>query len=152
MRTLANEADRNVVAQRIGRVGPDAQARWGKMNAHQMICHLNDAYKCPLGEKSASAATGLFQRTVMKFGALYLPFTWPKGVPTRPEMEQGVGGTAPVEFERDRRELLDVLQRFSALGKRSEEQRHPIFGKMSEQDWMRWGFLHADHHLRQFGF
>ena len=29
--------------------------------------------------------------------------------------------------------------------------RHAIFGAMTASDWMRWGFLHADHHLRQFG-
>jgi len=28
---------------------------------------------------------------------------------------------------------------------------HPIFGAMKPWDWMRWGYLHADHHLRQFG-
>jgi hypothetical protein len=28
---------------------------------------------------------------------------------------------------------------------------HPIFGPMSAAAWMRWGYLHADHHLRQFG-
>ena len=27
----------------------------------------------------------------------------------------------------------------------------PMFGHMSEKDWMQWGYLHADHHLRQFG-
>jgi hypothetical protein len=28
---------------------------------------------------------------------------------------------------------------------------HPIFGPMSKADWLRWGYLHMDHHLRQFG-
>ena len=28
---------------------------------------------------------------------------------------------------------------------------HPIFGRMSEAEWLRWGYLHTDHHLRQFG-
>jgi hypothetical protein len=28
---------------------------------------------------------------------------------------------------------------------------HPFFGPMSREDWLRWGYLHADHHLRQFG-
>jgi hypothetical protein len=28
---------------------------------------------------------------------------------------------------------------------------HPIFGRMSEAAWMRWAYLHTDHHLRQFG-
>jgi len=28
---------------------------------------------------------------------------------------------------------------------------HPIFGGMSERAWLRWAYLHTDHHLRQFG-
>ena len=29
--------------------------------------------------------------------------------------------------------------------------RHPIFLDLTQTQWMRWGYLHADHHLRQFG-
>ena len=29
--------------------------------------------------------------------------------------------------------------------------RHPIFGRMSQRAWLRWAYLHMDHHLRQFG-
>ena len=28
---------------------------------------------------------------------------------------------------------------------------HPIFGRLSRTAWLRWGYLHIDHHLRQFG-
>jgi hypothetical protein len=28
---------------------------------------------------------------------------------------------------------------------------HPIFGRITRAEWLRWGYLHADHHLRQFG-
>lgn len=28
---------------------------------------------------------------------------------------------------------------------------HPGFGRMSQSDWLRWGYRHVDHHLRQFG-
>jgi hypothetical protein len=28
---------------------------------------------------------------------------------------------------------------------------HPLFGPMSRAAWLRWGYLHLDHHLRQFG-
>ena len=40
----------------------------------------------------------------MKWVALYAPIPWPKGVPTRPEMDQYVGGTAPFEFDAATRE------------------------------------------------
>ena len=33
----------------------------------------------------------------------------------------------------------------------SETVRHPFFGAMSPNQWLRWGYLHTDHHLRQFG-
>jgi hypothetical protein len=28
---------------------------------------------------------------------------------------------------------------------------HPVFGQMSESAWLRWAYVHTDHHLRQFG-
>ena len=28
---------------------------------------------------------------------------------------------------------------------------HPIFGPLTTSQWMRWGYLHVYHHLRQFG-
>ena len=87
----------------------------------------------------------------MKWAALYAPFRWPKGVPTRPEIEQGMGGTPPSEFEQDRKTLLSLIERFSNPSRDWEWDPHPIFGPMSEREWMRWGYLHSDHHLRQFG-
>jgi hypothetical protein len=120
------------------------------MSCHQMVVHLTDSFLCGLGEKTASRASVVVPRGLYKWGALYVPMKWPQGVPTRPEMEQGVGGTAPVEFSRDRERLVLVTERFAnARGIRWAE--HPIFGAMSQKDWMRWGYLHCDHHLRQFG-
>jgi hypothetical protein len=120
------------------------------MSAGQMVCHLCDAYRATLGEIAVSPASGIFQRTVMKWAALRLPMKWPPGVPTRPEIEQGAGGTPPTEFERDRAELLVSFSRFCGTGGRVSPA-HPIFGQMRAEEWLRWGYLHADHHLRQFG-
>jgi hypothetical protein len=120
------------------------------MSVHQMVCHLDDSYKCALGEKHASPATGLLQRTLLKSIALNSPMRWAKGYPTRPEMEQGQGGSIPIDFHQDLASLLSDLERFcDALPVPCPA--HPVFGPMSENDWMRWGYLHADHHLRQFG-
>ena len=151
MKTLQNRAVLTEVLGRLERIQPGAQARWGRMSAHEMMCHLSDSFRLALGEKDASMATGPFQRTLIKWFALYVPVRWIKGVPTRPEMEQGRGGTAPAEFLRDRAELGDIIQRFSAPTTRFDGLRHPIFGHLKDAEWLRWGYLHADHHLRQFG-
>lgn len=83
----------------------------------------------------------------MKWWALYLP--WPKGVPTRRQLDQLRDGTKPVEFEQDRNRLIQLLKAFAA--RKSDFGQHVLFGHLTHREWMRMGYLHADHHLRQFG-
>jgi hypothetical protein len=149
MRKLESSTDRESVVERICALTSSDGRLWGRMSAHQMVCHLCDSYLAGLGEKSVSTAAVPLPRPIIKWIALRLPANWPKGLATRPEVEQGVGGTAPTEFEADRAELLSVLNRFCSSN--SPVILHPIFGRMSNKDWLRWGYLHADHHLRQFG-
>lgn len=156
MRTLSNPQDRREIESRLERLSSETPARWGRMNAHQAVCHLSDSFKATIGERAVSPASMPFQRTIMKWGALWFPMPWPKGVPTRPEMEQGRGGTPPGEFERDLADLRASMGRFidtvvtGPAGRRGA-MRHPMFGSMSNAEWLRWGYLHTDHHLRQFG-
>ena len=149
MRTLADPAARAAILNRLGRLTPASQGAWGRMNVHQMICHLNDSFLLPLGRRNVSAASGFWRRTLMKWGALYFPAPWPRGTPTRPEVEQGAGGTPPTEFDADRRSLTQTIEAFCASPALASVE-HPIFGPMSSPQWLRWGYLHSDHHLRQF--
>jgi hypothetical protein len=149
MKTLSQDADRQEVLRRIASLKADRARRWGKMSCHQMIVHLSDAFQCPMGEKKVSSIKPPLPRGFYRWAALYVVVKWPHGIQTRPEMEQGAGGTAPVEFSADREKLVTLIGRFTH--DRFEWAEHPIFGAMSEKDWMRWGYLHCDHHLRQFG-
>jgi hypothetical protein len=45
MRTLLNDRDQKEVLDRLSKVRPDSQRRWGSMSAHQMICHLSDSFR-----------------------------------------------------------------------------------------------------------
>ena len=151
MKTLANPDDKQNTLGRLTKVQPALRARWGRMSAHQMLCHLNDSFLAVMGEKYVSPAIGPLQRTVVKWIALYAPIPWPKGIPTRPEMDQSMGGTAPFEFEHDRKVLITQIERFANPQRDFEWSAHPIFGEMPDPAWLRWGYLHTDHHLRQFG-
>jgi hypothetical protein len=136
----------------MAQLSPTDTGRWGLMSVHQMVCHLNDSYKVALGQKVVGVATSPLPRPIMKFVALRVPMRWPTGVPTLPEVEQGPGkgGSAPIDFVQDVASLQATFERFCA-GVPPPPRNHPIFGKMTATDWMRWGYLHADHHLRQFG-
>jgi hypothetical protein len=48
-------------------------------------------------------------------------------------------------------DLRELIDRFTRRPRGFDLPDHAIFGSMSEADWMRWGYLHMDHHLRQFG-
>jgi hypothetical protein len=151
MKTLGVAKDREQIANRLGRLRVDSKRQWGKMTAHQTVCHLSDSFRGVIGEKALSAKAGTFGTRVMKWGALYVPLPWPHGLTTMPEVDQELGGTQPVEFAADVRELRLLLERFTRQPRDFSWRPHPFFGLMTDQDWMRWGYLHMDHHFRQFG-
>ena len=151
MKSFLTLADKKEILERLSRIRLDSPRQWGRMSPHQMICHLCDSFKFTLGEKENSSVSNPFTRTVVKWIALYTPLTWPHGSKTMPEMDQEIGGTPPIEFERDRLSLLTLIDRFTAQADSAAFPPHPYFGEMSELEWMRWGYLHCDHHLRQFG-
>lgn len=122
------------------------------MTAHQAVCHLADSFKMCAGTRPCEPTTpGFFNRVVVKWIALEAPMAWPHGVRTRPEADQSIGGTRPVEFAHDVEDLLATMERFAPGIEGFGAFPHPIFGHMSETEWLRWGYLHMDHHLRQFG-
>jgi hypothetical protein len=149
MKSMAQPDRTAEILRRLTTLRADSPRQWGRMTAHQMICHLNDSARVALGERVASPATSIIHRTLVKWLALYLPFRWPPGVPTRPEIDQHAGGTCPTTFDADRAELQALTERL--LVEDLAGRAHPIFGPMSRSAWLRWAYLHMDHHLRQFG-
>jgi len=151
MKTLARQNDKDEIVRRLKGLRQDSVRRWGRMSAHQMVCHLSDSFLAVTGRKPVSPATSVVHRTIVKWVALYAPMKWPPGILTRPEIDQEVGGTPPADFAADVAQLAALLDLVTTSTKQIEWEAHPIFGRMSEAAWMRWAYLHMDHHLRQFG-
>ena len=151
MKTLANRESRTELIRRLRLVRADAVPRWGRMSAHQMICHLADASRMATGVMRVNGARGRVRPLLMKLVALYLPLPWPQGIMTSPEIDQLCGGTKPRAFDADVTEAEKLLETVAARAANAEWPVHPVFGRMSRAGWMRWGYLHTDHHLRQFG-
>ena len=151
MKTLARMQDKQELLRRLRTVRADSPRRWGRMTAHQMIRHVGDACRMGSGEVRVSDASGLAQRTVIKWIALYTPLRWPPGIPTRPEIDQQLLDAKSGTFADDLALTESLVEAFAARAGARDWPTHPIFGRMSESAWMRWGYLHLDHHLRQFG-
>ena len=151
MKSLSQEVSTAEILRRLHALRPDSVPRWGRMSAHQAVCHLSDSFRMAIGQKVASPASGPLQRTIVKWVALYFPSQWPAGILTRPEIDQQCGGTRPLDFAGDVAELEKFVKLISTRGRDVDWPEHPIFGRMSSSEWLRWAYLHMDHHLRQFG-
>ena len=151
MKSLAGQQDAAELLRRLRNVRPESPRRWGRMSAHQMVCHVADAFRVATGEKYARDNTTWASRTLVKWIALYAPFRWPGGIRTTPEVDQEAGGTRPGAFAEDVAQVEGLVEIVRSESIDIARQPHPIFGRMSQADWLRWGYLHVDHHLRQFG-
>lgn len=151
MKTLGLGSCQTELVDRLRSVRPDSTRLWGRMTAHQMVCHLSDNFQMALGQKHVNDASSFVTRTLIKWLALYTPLRWRAGIVTRPEVDQEIGGTRPGEFTADLKEAEGLMTLVASRTSSAQWPHHPIFGRMSEGDWMRWAYLHTDHHLRQFG-
>ena len=152
MRTLARERDTAEILRRLRALRHDSARRWGRMSAHQMVCHLSDGYRLLTGDRTTQLAATPLPRFMMRWIALYAPVRWPAGILTTAELDQYAGGTRPADFDADVAELEQLLREIATVRRdRLDGHLHPVFGRMSESAWLRWAYLHADHHLRQFG-
>src|SRR5262245_48188406 len=150
MSNVFRDGSHEQLLARLDRLRPDSARRWGRMNAHQAVCHLNDSLKAALRERPVQARTLTLRRRVVRFVAFTLPLRWPHGYRTSPEMDAEKGGTRPDVFERDVAVLKSLLQRFVAT-QGAGINPHYAWGDLSPGMWGRYVYRHLDHHLRQFG-
>ena len=150
MKTIYDEDECRALVERLGRLTPDSQGRWGRMTAPQAVCHLSDAFRVSLGDISHPVVGNFFHRTIIRWVALSTSIKWPHGAKTLPAFDQEQGGTPPASFAEDVNDLRDLILRFAA-SKGAGLSPHPAFGGLKPGEWGRWGYRHMDHHLRQFG-
>lgn len=144
---MLNEADRASILARLDTLTPDAPARWGKMNATQMLAHMTDALRMVLGDIAVRPMNKRILRIgFVKKAVLYLlPF--PKNAPTAHELRS----RAPKSFEEERADLRGLIARLAPANRAPRAAEHPAFGPMTTEEWGALGYKHADHHFRQFG-
>ncbi|MGB3801270.1 MAG: DUF1569 domain-containing protein [Lewinella sp.] len=135
--------------ERIEQLKPDTQPEWGKMNAAQMLAHLNVAYDIETG------AIATKPNFIMRF----LARTFAKKIVTGPKPYPRNMRTAPVfivpeeqDFDREKVKLIGHMRRVADGGKEQYDGKENVsFGKLTAGEWSTLYQKHLDHHLTQFG-
>ena len=137
------------VVERLGRVKPDAQPRWGTMTPEQMIAHLVDVVLFSMGQGGDMPDVGnWFTRNVAGPLLLHGIVRLPKNLKT-PKTINKPPRTGPDDLET----LHAVLEDYLGLVQSGElePKRHPALGDLGVDDWARLHVVHFEHHMRQFG-
>jgi hypothetical protein len=150
MRSIFNPADLQELRRRLAAMTPQSDRRWGRMNPHQAVRHLNDWFKGLLGDRPIPGKDPGPGIKVLRFIAFSTPIPWLRGFPTAPMQDQEKSGTPPTEFAADLAELDALMVRFVETGG-AGLLPHNRWGTMSRGMWGRYGYRHVNHHLRQFG-
>lgn len=150
LESLFDTSDRERLMARLSALRPDSERCWGRMTAHQAVCHLSDTFRAMLGDRPLPSREIDWKRKLMRFAAFTSALPWPEGAPTSPGLDAEKEGTRPADFGNDLGELRDLVDRFVATGGRGLAP-HWAWGTMTRGVWGRYGWRHLNHHLRQFG-
>jgi hypothetical protein len=146
MNTVFRPECRTALVRRLQALRPDDAARWGRMNAPQMVVHVGEQIRMALGElPTAPMRTPLRYFPIAQLVVYWLP--WPKGVPTAPELLVRV----PATWNDDLATVEALLEKCASRGAPGRWPEHPAFGRLSGRAWGVLLYRHTDHHLRQFG-
>jgi hypothetical protein len=148
MKTLFEAATVDEVQQRLGRLRPNTERQWGKMDAAQMLAHCSAWMDMASGlDNPPRALMGYIFGRMAKSTVI-------SDDPIRRNMP-----TAKSLIKNDRRDfgverlrLHEEINRFAAgAPEKCTKHPHSFFGPMTPVEWATMAYKHLDHHLRQFG-
>jgi hypothetical protein len=149
MKNLFEAATADEVKLRTGRLRPDSERQWGKMNAAQAVAHCAASMEMAVGDRLPQQM--LLGRVI---GGFVKPMVLGNDDPMRrnsPTMP-GLVVSDERQLETERARLCGLIDRFTAAGPQGcTTHPHSFFGRLNPQEWAILMYKHLDHHLRQFG-
>lgn len=145
--SIFNHSNFVSISNRILSLRPAAKGRWGKMNLVQMMRHLTIATGSGLKVYRLNDESSFLSRTFLKFLILRILKRLPQNAPAPKGFRTETN--LLLDFKTEKTNVLDILQ--LAFVSTQRIYPHPMFGKMTRNEWGKLVYRHFDHHLRQFG-
>ncbi|MEY3416031.1 MAG: hypothetical protein RL060_142 [Bacteroidota bacterium] len=139
----------DALLERLALLKFDSKPLWGKMNAAQLLAHLNVSYDLAYERKSFN--NNFLMSWILK------AFVKPLVVNEQPYKKNA--STAPIfiiaaqrDFDKEKAMLIINIQDTLAKGAAYfEGKTSDSFGRLSAIEWNNMFYKHLDHHFRQFG-
>lgn len=136
--------------ERLSKLTPETKPVWGKMNASQMLAHLNVAYDICYGKLPVK--NGAFAKFMLKLFVKGMVTTDKKPYPKNGRTADEFVISGERDFEREKSKLIEYIKETEKNGVAYFEDKESVsFGKMSAKEWSVQFYKHMDHHFQQFG-
>ena len=146
MKSIFEELSYNEILKRLNSLTQDSKGLWGKMTVGQMVWHCQFPLKIGIKNDANEKYPNLLAKLFFK-KAMYNDKMWRKNLPTAPALKAKEAKDFKIEVEI----LNQLVKEFHLLKDRKEWNPHPMFGKLTPEQWGKMQYKHLDHHLRQFG-
>lgn len=148
MKNLLNAVANQEIIDRINHLSSTSQAQWGKMTVDQMLAHCQVPLQVAFGEvKLKQGLIGVLLGGLVK-KQLMSDKPFKKGLPT----DKSFIVIDQRDFNEEKEKLSVLVNHFVSKGPVGiSKNPHPIFGKMTPDEWGYLAWKHLDHHLTQFG-
>lgn len=139
------------VIERLRRLRPDVQPRWGVMKPDELVPHLIGTMRFSMGDLGEQYFMGNWV-TVNVVGPLLMNgiLPMPKGVKFKDAKGTPQPGlSAPGDID----DLEVEIERYIAGNEAGSinTARHGVFGDLGVDGWAKMHVVHFNHHLKQFG-
>ncbi|MEM7087436.1 MAG: DUF1569 domain-containing protein [Bacteroidota bacterium] len=145
MNTILDEETANHFIRRINTLQENTIPKWGKMSCAQMLAHCSGAFE------ESTHKLNLFSELKIRFlrrNTVIGNKPYPKNMKTAKRFTIN----EKKHFEVEKARLIKGIERVQALDVNYLlNKKHPIFGRITQQQWHTFFTKHLDHHLRQFG-
>lgn len=146
VKNLFVPAVKQEIEARINKLTSQSLPKWGKMNVAQMLAHLQEPMAIALDGKSVKVNWLMKMIFPLFKSKLWDDQPYKQNLPTSPSF---ITYGSEKDFEKEKQGLLIMVSRFSEANILSD--RHPVFGKLTKENWSKATWKHIDHHLQQFG-
>jgi len=146
VKNLFEPAVKQEIIERINKLNSNTSGQWGKMNVSQMLAHVQMPIKIAYGTHQPKGSFLLRLIGPLFKSKLWDDVPYKHSLPTDPTF---VMTGLDKEFEKEKATLLDLVNQFNE--DKLKGDKHPVFGKMTKENWSKATWKHLDHHLQQFG-
>ncbi len=146
IKNLFDPAVKQEIINRINSLTSESQRKWGKMDVAQMLAHLQMQIEVAYGTRIVKGNLLMKLMVPLFKKSLFNEKPWKNSLPTDKSF---ITTGESKDFETEKNKVLGLVNKFSESVIR--ETPHPIFGKMTKEQWSKATWKHIDHHLKQFG-